>query len=56
MARKKSLTDVWVSLGTRIKLDTSKRFDDYCIKNPNLVKGALVDQAIIDLLDKLEKK
>ena len=56
MARPKSLTDTWIPLGTRIKIDTSSRFDQYCLDNPNLVKGVLVDQAITELLNKLENK
>lgn len=44
MARPKSLTEVVVALSTRIKLDTTKRLDDFCVKNRNnkdLTKGNL---------------
>jgi len=59
MARPKSLTEVVVPLSTRIKLDTAKRLDDFCVKNRDnkeMTKGNLVDRAITDLLDKLEKE
>ena len=55
MARPKSLTDIVVPLSTRIKLDTAKRLDDFCAPDKKN-KGNLVDQAINDLLDKLENK
>lgn len=55
MARPKSLTEIVVPLSTRIKLETAKRLDDYCTLGKKN-KGNLVDQAINDLLDKLENK
>jgi hypothetical protein len=45
MARPKSLTEIVVPLGTRIKLDTAKRLDDFCVKNrenKEMTKGNLL--------------
>lgn len=53
MARSKASDDVFVSLSTRIKLDTMQRVDAYC-QNTGAVKGTLIDQAINEFLDKLE--
>jgi predicted DNA-binding protein len=43
----------YVSISTRINIDTAKRLDEHC-KSTNAVKAKLIDQAINDYLDKLQ--
>ena len=53
MARPKLSNDIYISLSTRIKLDTSQRLDEYC-RLTGTVKSSLIDQAINEYLEKLQ--
>lgn len=43
----------YVSISTRINVETAKRLDEYC-KNTDSVRSKLIDQAINEYLDKLQ--
>ena len=51
MARPKKDNRIWVTLSTRIVLETDKRLGGY-LEETKEVKSALVDQAINEYLDK----
>lgn len=55
VARIKVDDTIWVSLGSRLKLDTDNRLNKY-LKNNNITKQNLLDEAVNDYLDKHEKK
>lgn len=43
----------YVSISTRINIETAKRLDEYC-RRTNAVRAKLIDQSINELLDKFQ--